>query len=256
MYCKQCGEKLELDARFCGSCGDTVEAPPVPPAPGPNMHAPSPEGVAQTPAPTKKISNAHIGMIACGIVALVILIIGISIFGGRSAESVLRRYLTATANMDFNRALRYTIIDMDDVTNAIMQEMGMTQREFNQELYDDFGVRSMSALLDMVADELRDEMRDEFGRNPRVSIDIYDSFELRRSDRDAVIDRMERDLRWMGIELDDIVRVDRIREMIEFEVDLTISGSGNSLTHAHTVIMVRVGRNWRVWDGTDMFAVW
>jgi len=254
MFCKQCGEKLELDARFCGSCGDTVEAPP---APDPNQ---AEQGVGfappQAPAPAKKISNTHIGMIACGLVALIIIVIGISIFGGRSAESVLRRYLTATANLDFNRALRYTIIDMDDVTNAIMQEMGMTQREFNQELYDDFGVRSMRALFDMIADELREEMRDEFGRNPRINIEVYDSHELRRSDREAVIDRMERDFRWMGIELDDVVRVDRIREMIEFEVDLTISGGGNSMTQPHTVIMVRVGRNWRVWDGTDMFAMW
>jgi len=233
---------MEAGVRFCGNCGDVVEQP---------------NAAEQKTATKAKISNKHIGMIACGAIVLVLVIVLISVFSGRGAESVLGRYVNAVGSFDMQAISRHSAFDMDAVIQQTMAAEGMTQREFNDLLFDMYGVRNLDALYRQMADEFRDELREEFGRNFRVTFDIVESFELSQREISQEIESVERTLSWgwTGLELSDLVRIDRINEMIEYTVDITISGSLGRDTERLTIIMVRIGRQWLVWDDSVLFGL-
>ena len=241
MFCKKCGSQIETGKKFCGSCGEVVEL---------TQDGVQPIANAVASPGTKKVSNQHIGMIACGVVALIAVIVLISIFagGGNNPERVLRRYMAAAMAFDFNRSLRYSVFDLDDLINEAARVEGISVRELNNMIYEEEGVRNMRALLDMFADEARELLREEYGRNYRVTFDILDSFTLSQRERNSELDNIRRSLSWSGLDFDRLVDVDSIREMKVFTVEATISGNRSESTDKMDILMIRIGRNWRVLD--------
>ena len=57
LFCSQCGAKLSVDAKFCGSCGNPVQFQ----AQSTNSSAELPQTTAAAPAVTLSISPKHIG---------------------------------------------------------------------------------------------------------------------------------------------------------------------------------------------------
>jgi len=241
MFCKQCGAQMEPNVRFCGTCGDVVEQAEA------NQNAPT--------STKAKISNKHIGMIACGVIVVVLAIVLVSMFSGRGPERVLGRYISAMGDFDLQAMSRHSVFDIDTVVRQALAAEGMSTRDFNNLLYEMYGVRSLDALFSEVADAEREWLREDFGRNYRITHEIVDSFEFSsREMRDEIEDMEDFLNRRFGFGLDDFVRVDRINEMVEFVVDVTIRGSLDSDTERMDIIMVRVGREWLVWDEEILFG--
>jgi len=234
MFCEKCGTKMEAGANFCGNCGDVVEQPRV---------------------STGKTKNKLIGMITCGVVALVLVIGLIALFSGRGPEAVLRRYIDALGTFDMQALSRHSAFDVDGTINLVLDANNITQREFNDMLYEMHGVRNMRDLHREIANEVTEQLREEFGRNYRISFDIIESFELSQREITQQIEQAERSIsrRLFGIALSDVVQLDNINEMIEYTVDLTISGSLGQETNSITIMMVRIGRQWLVWDYSILF---
>jgi len=67
MYCKHCGERNEVNARFCRKCGGNT-----------GVSVSQPNGVSSPPKKTASMNHKRIGMIACGVV-IAIIVIGIII---------------------------------------------------------------------------------------------------------------------------------------------------------------------------------
>lgn len=110
MFCNQCGEKLNQDARFCFHCGKEVAS--TEPAP---VQAPSVE-----PKNLKRTKGKNLLFGACGIavgailLAVILLVTGVFSLGGTAtiegtgfatAEDAAKAYLTGLQNQDMDAML-------------------------------------------------------------------------------------------------------------------------------------------------------
>ncbi len=77
MFCNKCGAQVEEGAKFCGVCGNTIEAAPAPEAPAyqaPAYEAPayvSPAAAAVTMANEAELAGLAKGSLVFGILSLV-----------------------------------------------------------------------------------------------------------------------------------------------------------------------------------------
>lgn len=102
MFCANCGNQIADGAKFCASCGAATEAAPQNEAPAqqaaPQQFTPTQQyAPAQQSAP-KASSDKKIGMIAAGIVAVIVVILAVLIFGGRGPKATANKFLKATFN--------------------------------------------------------------------------------------------------------------------------------------------------------------
>ena len=75
MFCRKCGTQADAGAKFCGSCGEIVAQQP--PDQTTQITASLPQENGQ---PSKKSNHKKIGMIACAVVLLVVIIGVVAIF--------------------------------------------------------------------------------------------------------------------------------------------------------------------------------
>lgn len=237
MFCKQCGAKMAEGVKFCGACGTVIET------------AETPEPNTAPSTAIRKFSNKHIGIAACGAVALiaVIIILAVTLSGG-GAEGTINRYVRAMGSFDVYRAQRYHAFEISDVLPLLLEDAGMSMSEFNAELYDLTGTRTLRAFYSELADEVASETREMFGRNIRVTHEVISYRQLTPQQRMDEINRVRNSLSWVGIELEDLIRVDRMHEMVTYTINVTLSGSLGDESHRETLLLVRIGRNWYVWQ--------
>ena len=81
MYCGKCGTQNDDSAKFCANCGESLHSGSTPKAP-------------------KKNSHRIIGIIAVALAAVTVLLLGMSLFGGRSAEDTCEQLLEALNDLD------------------------------------------------------------------------------------------------------------------------------------------------------------
>ena len=74
MFCGKCGTQVENSEKFCGSCGAVSNQQPVVQTNQANQTM-----VTQTP---KATNNRLIGIIACAVVLVIVIIGAVAIFGG------------------------------------------------------------------------------------------------------------------------------------------------------------------------------
>ena len=236
MFCKECGTHVDAGIRFCSSCGSEV-------------------GEVQSPPERPAANHKKVGMIACAAVLLVVIIGVIAIFGGRggSAEAVVIRYMEASLNGDYRTVSRYMAFDMDTVMGAMFDAERLSEREFWDEMYEDIGVRNRREFFAHMADELDRELRNEFGRDYEMSFEVINDTPMRTSDKRRIIEELEFDLERWGYDVEDLIRLDRITEMAEYEIEMTISGRNDEVIETILITMVRIGGNWRVLGETGFY---
>jgi len=242
MFCKQCGTKMEASTKFCGGCGTVNEVPET------SQSSPAPPAV-------KKISNTHIGIAVCGAIAVVALIIILSVaLGGGGADGTIRRYVNAMGTFDYYRAQRYHAFDVNEVLDQVLAANDMSMSEFNAELLDSTGASDIRAFYRDLANEISAEVSEMFGRNVRFSHEIISYRQLNPQQRLDEINRVRNALNNVGINMDDLIRTDRMHEMVTYTVGITLSGSLGEESDRETILMVRIGRNWYVWENPlEMF---
>jgi len=246
IFCGKCGAQMDAEERFCAQCGATsnVTAPPAKPA--------------NAASSFKLPNNKTLGIIGAAVALLILIIVAISAIAGgdRNMDRVLERYLEATFDGNFRRLNRYSAIGFDSFFDQIRDEAGLSQREFRDILDDEFGVRSVSELIEVFAQDEREWLERRLGGNIRQSFTITESTTIRGRQMRERIEALELSLERMGIEPGNVIRTDRINEWIDLRVEITVTGRDDSITHTERITMVRIGRNWRVLDDVDfaMFA--
>jgi len=253
MFCGKCGEKQVSGEKFCGNCGEALAASNASSSHSTNT------GVAQevivksdpissVPIANKKISNTHVGMIACAAVGLVAIIVFISIlFGGNNPERVAQQYLRTIHNGNYFRATRrYSAFDADDLINVFVADRRMTERQYNERLNESRGYRNIRAFINAQAQEETERLRAEFGRNYSITVEVVSSDELSLREMNSLIDGMRFSYEIRGHEPDSIIRLDRINSIVRVRADITISGSLGHGSTSTTLEVAQIGRRWRV----------
>lgn len=86
MFCRKCGAQIDTGMRFCSSCGEVVSGEPTTPTNQFTVSSPSDNGQF---AP--KVNHKKIGMAACAIVLLIVIIGAIVIFTQSGNDNLDRR---------------------------------------------------------------------------------------------------------------------------------------------------------------------
>ena len=96
MFCAKCGNQIADGAKFCSACGAMNEAAPQAEEPI-GQEAPQQQTPPQQSAP-KAGSDKKLGMIAAGIVAVIVVILAVLIFGGRGPKATANKLLKGVFN--------------------------------------------------------------------------------------------------------------------------------------------------------------
>lgn len=243
MFCKNCGNKIEKNEKFCGSCGEVNT----------EMQELSGETTASTMKPvtdkSKGANNKKIGLIASLILLVVVGVTGALFFSsGSGSEQVLERYVNAIIASDFRQIDRYSVLNLDAFISEIRESQGLTEREFRDQLYEMTGMGSIQDLFDDISEEININLERQFGSDFEIIVEIMDTFPVTRRERESQINSIERLFEQMGIDGNRVINFAEITEMVEYEVDLLITGSRGEQVDTVNFYMVRIGRNWRVLD--------
>jgi len=243
-FCGSCGAQIDKSEKFCAKCGAATQAQL---SFAQNQSTQSEQSEAEKS--TKTPSHKKVGLIACAAVLIMVIGVGLIIFGGNSPESILTRYVEAMFEGNFNRMSRYSAIDISRmVSDVVIEDAGISEREFRESLYDLAGVRTIEELLQQDMERERERLERDLGRNLRVSVDIIDSLTVRGIEMRERISSLESILERVGIDVDAgrVIRLDRINEMIDFEIEITVAGRDDEMVDFARFTMVRIGRDWRV----------
>lgn len=135
MFCGKCGAQNLEDATFCKECGALLN--------NASSTGSAAETVQTNQATGKR--NRIIGIAAVAVAALVVIILAVSIFGGRSYKSAVNEYVEASFTADGK-----TMVSLmpDEVVENACEDTGMTKSEFTEyltealqeslEYYDDY----------------------------------------------------------------------------------------------------------------------
>ena len=198
--------------------------------------------------PKISLSRKNIAIIACAVILLGVIIGIITFFSSDNPQTILARYARASFNGDFQTASRYSAFDIDNLVREMHTSVGLSESEFNDQMYDVLGVRGIEELFRDMAEEEVSQLEREFGSDFRVFIEIIDYFTLTRREIADKISALERLFDRMGIDGSNIIRLDGITEMVEYQIEVTIRGRRSEDVESLSIIMVRIGRNWRVLD--------
>jgi len=246
--CANCGEKMDKSEKFCANCGAATYS--LHHAGKASQHA-----AAGSMLYTKKPNSKKTGLVVCGAILLIVLIGVISMFSrGNNPERVLVNYVTALFDGNFDRMSRYSAIDQEQLLVEIMAELGFSEREFRDILFEETGTRNLADFMRQDMEEMRRELEREFGRNLRFSFEVIDSNTIRAREMRDYIERLERDIERLGVNADRVIDLDRINEMVELRLEMTIRGRDDHDTDTIWFTMVRIGRNWRVLDDFNDIA--
>ena len=216
MFCASCGTKVGQDFHFCPQCGKPAgqgnKQPGVPQAAPP-----------QTPAAPKKRGKKIVGIVASILAVAVILVAAVTFFGGRSYESVVKQYISATLEGDYGK-----------IWNLVPKEM----REKVLDYLEILGMDDISGIEDLIGDgmaEALEQATEGLGENLKFRYEIVDEDNFSK----AELKEVKQMLRLMGI------RDIEIDEGKSLEVELTIIGK-NGATEEETIYLdvLKIGRSW------------
>ena len=263
MYCGTCGSKLSSVERFCGSCGAPVERQSGL-VPDNSVLKAYKTPISYTSSAylargsvvttTKKISHKKIVLIACAVVAALVIITAIAINSVRNnPERIVIKYIDATYKGDFRTISKYSAIDVDFFAKAISTIEGLTENEYMDELYNAYGARNKQEFYKKKAEEKIQYLEKQYGRNPRFSFDVIDSSLIQGSDRVYILEDIEDLFSWYDLYISDYIQLDQFGEMLELDIEMTISGQYDKETDYFSIVMVKIDGNWRVLDMDDIW---
>lgn len=170
-FCQKCGAKLEDGTKFCGICGAEQEVN--------EAAAPAKE----TPAAEKKsvkLDNKMVGLIATGVIVVVLLFIVCSLFGGGYKKPLNK----------VKKAFNAQSTDVDDYCAALPKFVGGAYDDvldFAKSIDKDYK-EDVEALFADGLEELYDELKDSLGKNVKISYEITDKEKLDKDDREDIED--------------------------------------------------------------------
>ena len=205
MFCGKCGAENQDNAEFCTNCGTKLN-----------------KGVKTNTVavslPNKNNKDRKVGMIAVAAAAIIIIILGIFLFGGRSYKATIKKYVNAT--FDADAAELFSLIPKNMV-DYMLEEDGYDRGDLDD-------------LFDQINDELEDQMDslDSYlGEGWKADYEILFAEDIKGGDLDDIKDSYE----------DADVKVSAAKEV---EVEITVMLDETEISNSMDVSLIKVGRSW------------
>ena len=206
MFCRKCGAKNEDTAAFCTNCGAKL-----------NQSAPTRTAAAAVSIPNDK--NRKIGMIAVAAAVVIVVILGVFLFGGRSPKATIDQCIEATYSADVEALL------LDLVPEGVW-EYAMEEEGYDSD--------DLEAKIEEAEDDLQDQLDSldsYYGEDWEVSHAILYEGNIKGRDLE--------DIQEMYEDMD--VKVSAAKEM---EVEITVTSEETEVTQSVDISLIKVGRSW------------
>jgi hypothetical protein len=201
MFCGQCGTKNEDGAEFCTNCGAKLLT---------DIDIKDGNTV-----PTQDANALHrkIGIIAVAVVAVLVVILGCSLFGGRSDTATVKKYLTARYSGDAE-----AVFDLmpKKMVNYVLDQYDYERDEMIDEVAEDYAYDINS-------------YTNKLGQGWKMTYTITNETETTTSS--TLADYKE----YMGI---------KVTALKYYDVEITLTGSAGTKTLTTRVYLAKVGKSW------------
>lgn len=205
MFCGKCGSKNTDDAEFCTNCGAKL-----------NKTTQSKVSAVSITGQNEK--NRKVGMIAVAVAAVLVVLLGVFLFGGRSYKATIEKFVDAQFDADAK-----AIFDL-------MPEK-MIDYALEQDGYDS---DDLNDLIDDTSEDLQDQLDslDSYlGEGWKVTYEIVDEEDVKGDDLDDIKDAYE----------DADVKVSAAKNV---ELELTVTADETESSNSLDVSVIKVGRSW------------
>lgn len=205
MFCGNCGKQIADDSVFCPECGERID--------GAGSVVPKTYDVQTNNSATRK--NKRVGIAVVAVAAVLVVILGVFLFGGRSYERLIKIYMAAQFEGDVK-----TIVGLfpDELMEAVRDEMDMTEKEF--------------------ITEVNDQLQDALDQLDSLYGDWTYSYKITDVD-----DLTTKKMKSLNEEFEDFTDF-TITEAKVVTVELTITGDEDEVTTSLDIIVTKVGRSW------------
>ena len=209
MYCGHCGAANPDGSAFCKQCGAKLASTKL---------------VTTSNSSQKRVAakssnqNRTVGIIAVAAVAVIVLVLGILLFGGRSYKSTVKQYINATFD---GNAKKIVQLIPKKVVNTAIDDYFDDRDELIEEMDE-----SLEYALDWF-DTL-------YGEDWRVSYKIIDADDITGKSLKSVKDEYEDEY--------DV----KVTAAMKVEVELTIKYDGDETTQTMNIRLIKVGSSWYI----------
>lgn len=273
MFCGKCGAEVAEGEKFCGACGELMEANGSQSEgtlsqdgagesqDGAGEGLGQYDGIsAQDLAGTKtiqvgnvKLDNKKIGIIACGVALLLLIIGAFAVFSGNGPQAVLKKYMSSSIRGDYGKAQKYSAYDVDNLVKEIYTAEGMSKKEFYNKLKENEDVKSLKALYSKYGKLMNEQFIIEYGSNYKVKTKITDSEKISKEDMNIRIEALKKSIERRGWDYKKFIKLDKVKAMTEYEVVATIEGKKNQDEATVKFYMVKIGGKWLVLDDFNLY---
>lgn len=202
MFCGKCGTKNEDNAEFCRNCGSKLK------------------NSTTITMPIQDDKNRKVGMIAVAVAAVLIILLGIFLFGGRSYKSTIKKFVDA--QFDGNAEALF------DLMPEKMIDYAMEQDGYDSDELDDLIDDANETLQEQI-----DSLDSYLGEGWKVSYEILDDEDIKSDDLDDIKEEYE----------DADIKVSAAKKV---ELEVTVTSGETESSNSLDVSLIKVGRSWYV----------
>lgn len=237
-FCSKCGLEIQSGVAFCPNCGNAVANSNI----GGNNTTP------------KKSKNKLVGLIACALALIVVIVGVVSIISMATAgnyEKVAVKYAESYFRADYDGikdSLPYDVDEMFyDMFRAMCREQDMSLEEGYEEFEEEFEISINGAddLLPKYCDGYARMISDE-NEEYSIEVEVSDTRELEDYEIEAAIDENNYYYSEWGVDLGDYVDEDKIKKGYEVQLSVTFDNGEYVDTEEITYTVVKYGGKWKV----------
>ena len=204
MFCGKCGAQNTDNAEFCTNCGAKLKK--------------SSQTTVPVSVPNQNDKNRKVGMIAVAVAAVVVIILGVVLFGGRSYKATVEKFVDA--QFDANAEAIF------DLMPEKMIDYALEQDGYDSDDLDDLIDDANETLQDQL-----DSLDSYLGEGWKISYEILDTEDIKGDDLDDIKDAYE----------DADVKVSAAKDV---EIEITVKADETEISNSLDVSLIKVGRSW------------
>lgn len=205
MFCGKCGTKNDDNVEFCTNCGA-------------KLNRAAPRRTRAMSAASQNDKNRKVGMIAVAVAAVIVVILGVFLFGGRGYKATIEKFVDAQFDAD---------------AEAIFELLPEKMIDYALE-QDGYDSDELDELVDEMNEDLQDQLDsldDYLGEGWSISYKILEDEDVKGDDLDDIKDAYE----------DADVKVSAAKSV---EVEITVKADETESSNSLDISLIKVGRSW------------